>query len=55
MRAIGLFLTTLGSTFRLNFLIKMGQGLSRTAVIGERASEAKRAMNKPKKDKTESE
>ena len=53
MRAIGLFLTTLGSTFRLDFLIKIGQGMARTAVISERAKEAKRAVNKPKGNKSE--
>ena len=54
MRAIGLFLTTLGSTFRLDFLIKIGQGLTQTALIGDRANAVKRSMNKSKDDKEQS-
>ncbi len=48
MRALAQLLMTIGSTFRLGFLTKIGQGMQRTALIGDQASNAKRQMGSSK-------
>lgn len=53
MRALAQLLMTLGSTLNLRFLSNIGQGLSKTAMIGDRAKLAKRELSKSDKSKTD--
>ena len=50
MRAIAQLLMSIGSALKLNFLIKIAQGMTQTAVISDRASAAKRSISSKSKD-----
>ena len=54
MRAIAQLLITLGSILRLPFLTSIGQGLNKTALVGDRAADVKRSVgSKTKKSDTD--
>lgn len=50
MRAIAQLLMTLGSLLHLQVLVKMGQGLSKTALVGDRVKNVKKETAKSKKN-----